>query len=291
MSGIFISYRRDDVAGDAGRLFDDLARRCRRDRVFIDLEIPPGIDFRSVLADKLQVCDVVFAVIGPRWLEARNAESGTRRLDDPGDYVRMEIEVALEKGKTVIPLILPGARIPRPEELPETMRGLAWRNAFDLRRDRWTVDLNALVGQLPAKLRCGEELPNGLPARVLVYVLAMPIVLLSALHVFTVFRLETLDPQIPSVVASLALGAAHTLWFRLRLWQKLLVGAGIAFASVLLDSVLVPVLAGDRILPRGAEIGITLQTIASFVAGRLAGYLVGALVGEALLSRGGSRRG
>jgi len=166
MAGVFISYRRDDAAADAGRLFDDLARRCRRDHVFMDLEIPSGSRFPDVLSNKLEVCDVVLAIIGPHWLDATDPDSGARRLDDGNDFVRMEIAVALERKKTVIPVILPGARIPRPDELPEAIRELAWRNPFGLRRDRWAVDLNELVKELPSSLRCGQELAREQPGSV-----------------------------------------------------------------------------------------------------------------------------
>lgn len=289
MTGIFINYRREDSAADAGRLFDDLGRRCRRDLVFMDLDIPSGVDFRGVLAEKLAACDVILALIGPRWLEAMSPDTGKRRLDDPGDFVRIEIQIALEKNKKVIPVLLPGAKVPRPEDLPEPIRDLAWRNAFELRRDRWAVDLNELIKQLPSKLGCGQELAPGLPARAWAFVLLLPILLLSSLHLVTVFRLQAADPLVPSVVASILLGAANTLQFRIPLSRKLLVGSVVALASVLLDSVLVPLLGGENVIPRADEVRLTLEAIASFAAARLAGYLAGGVLADLVLSRGGGR--
>jgi hypothetical protein len=289
VAGLFISYRREDAAADAGRLFDDLVRRCRRDRVFMDLEIPPGADFREVLAEKLDTCDVVLALVGPRWLGAANPGSGGRRLDDPSDFVRMEIATALEKKKSVIPVILPGASIPRCEELPEAIRGLAWKNAFDLRRNRWAVDVNELVKHLPSGLQCGPA-PVPPPVRVWAEVVLVPSVLLAVAHVTMYFTLP-LDPRLIAAAVSLAFGGLHSLRFRLLHWQKLCVGLGIGLLSVLLDSILVPLLDGGHILPRKDELAATLRWFALMVAAIVAGYLAGSVAADAVWSRRGSGRG
>src|SRR4051794_38513017 len=98
MAGIFISYRRDDAAADAGRLHDDLRRRHTRD-VFLDLSMRAGVDFHEALFARVKSCDVLLALIGPRWLQARNEVTGERRLDEESDYVRQEIEAALTMHK------------------------------------------------------------------------------------------------------------------------------------------------------------------------------------------------
>jgi len=287
MAGLFISYRRGDSAADVDRLFNDLTWRCRRDRVFMDREIAAGDDFRDVLTAKLEACDVVLVVIGTQWLDLKNPETNKRRLDEENDYVRMEVAVALEKKKTVIPVILPGASFPKREELPEAIRELAFRNAFDLRRSRRAVDLNELVKQFPPALGCGQALPAELAGRAWVYALLVPIMLLTSLHVFAVFMLPV-DPRYLSVALSFILGAAYTFRFRFLLWQKLLLGFGIAVGAVVLDSVLVPLLGGERIIPESL---VEVRDIALFVAGILAGYLAGAELADLWLSRGKDRRG
>ena len=102
---IFISYRRDDSRGYAGRLQGDLSRRYTEEHVFRDIEIPPGADFGEYITGLVDKCNVVLAIIGPGWLDARDRE-GERRIDDPDDWVRLEIERALARdGVEVIPVL------------------------------------------------------------------------------------------------------------------------------------------------------------------------------------------
>jgi hypothetical protein len=150
---IFISYRRDDSRGYAGRLQGDLSRRYSEEHVFRDVEIPPGADFGEYITSLVDKCNVVLAIIGPRWLDARDRE-GERRIDDPQDWVRLEIERALARdGVEVIPLLVDGARLPPREELPESLLGLRRRNAFELSDSRWDYDLDQLGTHLDALLR------------------------------------------------------------------------------------------------------------------------------------------
>src|SRR5688572_26250725 len=111
MAGIFISYRREDASGYAGRLCDDLVARLGRDHVFMDIDtLPPGVDFVKSLDDALRTGDVVLAVIGPRWASATDA-AGNRRLDNPDDWVRLEIATALARsGIRVVPVLVGNAR-------------------------------------------------------------------------------------------------------------------------------------------------------------------------------------
>ncbi|WP_454457098.1 toll/interleukin-1 receptor domain-containing protein [Thauera phenylacetica] len=147
MSKVFVSYRRDDSAGFAGRLTDALERRFGVDSVFRDVDdIAVGADFGVVIEQALQQVQAVLVVIGPRWLDARD-ERG-RRLDDPGDYVRREVELALASGKPVIPVLVGGATMPAAEALPPTLRGLANRNALALGDAGWGADLARLEGAL-----------------------------------------------------------------------------------------------------------------------------------------------
>jgi TIR domain-containing protein len=150
---IFISYRRDDSRGYAGRLQGDLSRRYSEEHVFRDIEIPPGADFGEYITSLVDKCNVVLAIIGPGWLDARDRE-GERRLDDPQDWVRLEIERALARdGVEVIPVLVDGARLPPREELPESMLALRRRNAFEISDRRWDYDVDQLGKHLDGLLR------------------------------------------------------------------------------------------------------------------------------------------
>ena len=143
---IFISYRRDDSAGYAGRLFDFLAARFGSENVFMDIDtIEPGDDFRKVIANAVKTCDVVLVMIGRQWLTISGPD-GQRRLDDPGDWVRVEIATALANPDVrVIPVLVRGASMPREHELPEDLKELAWRNAHELSDSRFQHDAGKLV--------------------------------------------------------------------------------------------------------------------------------------------------
>ncbi len=129
MARIFISYRRDDSEVEAGRIYDRLEAHFRRGSVFMDVDdIPLGIDFREHLDRQIRTCDALLAVIGKRWLTIRD-RSKRRRLDAPQDYVRTEIELALERGIPVIPVLLRGVAMPRESDLPPSIAAFAYRNA------------------------------------------------------------------------------------------------------------------------------------------------------------------
>jgi TIR domain len=150
---IFISYRRDDSRGYAGRLQGDLSRRYSDEHVFRDVEIPPGADFGEYITGLVDKCNVVLAIIGPSWLDARDRE-GERRIDKPDDWVRLEIERALARdGVEVIPVLVDGARLPPREELPESLLALRRRNAFELSDRRWDYDVDQLGKHLDTLLR------------------------------------------------------------------------------------------------------------------------------------------
>ncbi len=135
MADIFISYRRIDSATFTGRIYDRLTARFGRDRVFKDVDdIPAGENFAQYIQNSLRQCAVALIVIGPRWLEARD-ETGARRLDNPGDFVRLEIETALRLGLAVIPLLVDDARAPNIANLPISLRSLATLNALQVRND------------------------------------------------------------------------------------------------------------------------------------------------------------
>jgi hypothetical protein len=150
---IFVSYRREDSKHAAGRLVDRLSRNFDPGQLFLDVDnVEPGLDFKKVLTDKVQQCDVLLAVIGPGWLDTRDA-TGARRLDSPKDFVRIEIEAALARDVRVIPVLVDGARIPGEEELPEPLRTLAHRHAVNLTHERFASDADNLASALARMAR------------------------------------------------------------------------------------------------------------------------------------------
>ena len=133
-SKIFISYRRDESAEVSGRIRDTLAHRFGSEAVFIDVySIPLGIDFRDYLNQVLSECGVLLAVIGDRWLNITNQNG--RRLDDPTDFVRLEVQTALNRKMPLIPLLIRGAKMPTEAELPDGLKELAFRNGIAVRND------------------------------------------------------------------------------------------------------------------------------------------------------------
>lgn len=148
MRAVFISYRREDAEGQAGRLFDDLTTQFGADSVFMDVAgIEPGRDFRRAIDEQVATCGVLLAVIGKNWLDAAD-EQGRRRLDDPLDFVRLETASALKRDITVIPVLVRGAVMPRPEQLPPDLKELAYRNAVELTHARWDSDVQVLIKAL-----------------------------------------------------------------------------------------------------------------------------------------------
>jgi hypothetical protein len=142
---IFINYRRGDDPGNTGRLFDQLEDVFPREQLFIDVDsIPPGRDFVRVLEEQVAQCDVLLAVIGKGWIDARD-EQGLRRLDKPDDFVRIEIESALRQDKAVIPVLVQDARMPKADELPESLKPLARRHAVRLTHERFKAETQALI--------------------------------------------------------------------------------------------------------------------------------------------------
>jgi hypothetical protein len=144
MSGVFISYRREDSPGHAGRIFDRLRTRLGSDLVFMDVDaIEPGADFGAAIESAVGSCDALLAVIGPGWVSA--AARDGRRLDDPHDFVRLEIVGALKRNVRVVPVLVDNAEMPIPDELPDALKPLARRNALVLRDSRWDADIDELV--------------------------------------------------------------------------------------------------------------------------------------------------
>src|SRR5215831_8922827 len=150
---IFINYRRDDSPGTAGRLHDRLAQTFGRNNLFMDVDhIPAGVDFTEYLHNQVAACDVFLAVIGPDWLDAKD-DSGHRRFDNPDDFVTIEIAAALARNIRVIPVLVDGARTPKADKLPDSIRPLVRRNAVELRDTHFGRDAEALTNKVREALQ------------------------------------------------------------------------------------------------------------------------------------------
>ena len=218
MSDIFLSYRRDDSRSATGRLADGLQAAFGPDQVFRDLDsIAPGEDFEAALARAIGGARVMLAVIGPRWAELRVAD-GRRRIDDPADVVRREIEAALDAGLPVIPVLVEGARMPDAAVLPPSLASFGRHQAVVLHDTRWQDDVATLVrdlqqrhgltpagGDLPLPRRSGTALLEGLellvrPRRVLLRLAGAggrPGLARAALHLLTLLALGNLLIGLP----------------------------------------------------------------------------------------------
>ncbi|OYW24837.1 MAG: hypothetical protein B7Z55_01040, partial [Planctomycetales bacterium 12-60-4] len=136
MARIFISYRRDDSAYVASMLAQKLTADFGAGSVFMDVDnIPIGVDFRKHLQNAVEQADVLLTVIGDDWLNAANPD-GTRRLDDPADFVRIEIAHALQRGIPIVPVLSGTSHMPSSSELPASLTDLAFSNAAELRAGR-----------------------------------------------------------------------------------------------------------------------------------------------------------
>lgn len=148
MGAIFISYRREDAEGHAGRLFEDLREVFGADSVFMDVVgIEPGVDFRKTIDAKVTSCSVLLALMGRQWLDLKGPD-GRRRLDDAGDFVRLETAAALRRDIPVVPVLVQGAKMPSEVQLPDDLKDLAFRNGVELTHARWESDVQLLVAAL-----------------------------------------------------------------------------------------------------------------------------------------------
>jgi hypothetical protein len=167
---IFICYRRGDSAGHAGRLADALVEKFGPNSVFMDVDtIEPGVDFVEEIDRAVGHCDVLIALIGPHWLGAADARG--RRLDDPQDLVRLEIETALDRKIRVIPALVGGADMPTQDQLPGTLTNLARRNAVELSDTRFRSDVQLLfttlerIAEKKTTVAAGSQLESTGPTR------------------------------------------------------------------------------------------------------------------------------
>lgn len=148
MSDIFISYRRDDTSGYAGRLYDQIGAHFGADHVFMDVEdITPGSDFVQVLEQQVGTCDALIALIGKNWLTLKD-DQNRPRLGNSDDFVSVEILAALKRNVDVIPVLVGGAKMPLQRDLPESLKQLSRRQALEISDARFARDTEDLIAAL-----------------------------------------------------------------------------------------------------------------------------------------------
>ena len=152
MARIFLSYRREDSGGWAGRLYDRLSQRFGDEHVFMDIDaIEPGLDFVEVIQQAVLSCDVLITLIGRQWLTVADA-TGKPRLTNPEDFVRLEIATALERNIRIIPVLVQDAPMPRSADLPDDLKRLSRRNALEISDTRFHSDVDRLITVLDSVL-------------------------------------------------------------------------------------------------------------------------------------------
>src|SRR6266516_3669004 len=153
MPGIFISYRREDTGGHAGRLADPLIKRFGKEQIFRDLDtIAAGADFVEAIQKAVGECDVLLAIIGKQWLTITD-DAGHRRIDNEDDFVRLELAAGLQRKVKVIPVLLQGAAMPQAHDLPADLTPLARRNALCLTDAGWDADVMRLMEAIQPRRR------------------------------------------------------------------------------------------------------------------------------------------
>ncbi len=154
---IFMSYRRADTSWAAVSLFDRLADQFGRDNIFKDVDsIDLGEDFIEAITTAVGSSDALLALIGNQWLTVTD-QNGRRRLDNPGDFVRLEIEAALTHGVRVIPILVDGAQMPREDQLPESLAPLVRRQALELSPNRFGSDFQRLLPVLNRAITAAQQ--------------------------------------------------------------------------------------------------------------------------------------
>src|SRR6266849_8126237 len=162
MPAVFISYRREDAAASAGRLRDELVSHFGEENVFMDVDgIRPGQNFVNVIRERVAECGVLIAVIGRGWLNC-SSEAGGRRIDSPGDFVRLEVAAALERGIPVIPALVDGSAMPGAQELPRPLAALSEIQAQQISHRRFHQDTGELIQTVASIL---PSLPVRQPVR------------------------------------------------------------------------------------------------------------------------------
>ena len=150
MPNVFISYRRDDTSGYAGRLYDLLSAHFGKEHVFMDVAaIEPGSDFVSTIEEKVGACDALIALIGKNWMTIKD-DQGHLRIANPEDFVSIEVAAALRRNVEVVPVLVGGATMPREQDLPQSLQSLSRRQALELSDVHFNRDAGDLIQALKA---------------------------------------------------------------------------------------------------------------------------------------------
>ncbi|HEU5105999.1 MAG TPA: toll/interleukin-1 receptor domain-containing protein [Solirubrobacterales bacterium] len=287
---VFICYRRQETAPYAGRIYDAMVAKFGVENVFMDLDLDPGVDFVDRITKVVSGCVALIVVIGPRWAELEN-EDGTRRIADPEDFVRLEVETGLKRNDvTPIPVLVGGAEMPHREDLPPELRPITRRNALELSEGRWRYDIGRLLGILDELLpdQPGPVPPT--PAVAVPWRLAPEGMLVAAVAAYlariggipSVFEVEKLGAIVARRGISFGLaGAALAVWIAVRVWhafplryllRALLIGA---FAGALGGAIFgVFVYGGEN---RSLDERDLIDLLACTVTGGIFGGLIGGL--------------
>ena len=183
MAKVFVSYRRGGASQQTYRLTDELKRRVGEENLFLDVDsIAPGEPFAVAIDRAIRASDVVLVIIGPRWLKLAH-QDGTRRIDDPDDHLRIEIETALNSGVKVIPVLVNGAVMPQRSELPESIDRLSGLHAQSLIDTHWAHDVDHLIAHIdPTPIKPKRDSRWSSPA-----------IASLVIFIFTIINLAVLD--------------------------------------------------------------------------------------------------
>jgi hypothetical protein len=189
LNQVFICYRREGSSWVAGRIYDSLVRKFGRDAVFKDIDsIPLGINFREHIESAVQQCSVFLVVIYNGWMGER-VDQGTRRIDDPNDFIRIEIEAVLQRQIPVIPLLIEDTSITSADSLPSPLNELGHRNGMRINNDpQFHMDMDRLINRLEPHLQFKKT--DLVTLRRLAKWMVVFIVLLLVLGVIIIFRLS-----------------------------------------------------------------------------------------------------
>ncbi len=286
----FISYRREETSAHAGRLYDSMVAGFGEGNVFMDVDLAPGIDFVERITEAVASCHVLILVMGPRWASGTDAD-GAIRIADPDDFVRLEVETALERADvTVIPVLVGGARMPDPDDLPPGVQPITRRNALELSDGRWRYDVGRLMTRLEELLADTTGISEIVdppptptptepaPARILAEGVGLAALagLIGGGLADSIFDVGLPDGQqvLKRVATWIPVAIAISLWLTLRVAKQSAVAQKVVLA-VAVGAVAAAASGALSFLPEEKSTGLTVAAFAVLGAGF--GGIVGAL--------------